>query len=196
MIAGTALLVIDMQNAYCDPKGEFAAAASDPLACQRVIEPCSRAIASARDHRVPILFAVKVGLSTSVPTATFRAEPSRFPSALQKGSWSAQIVDALRPQPGDIVLEKLAFSAFFGTALDTILRKLGVRELVITGVTTSICVESTARDAVQHGFKTCIVSDATAEWDLARHERALEQMAYAFSRVAKLEDVIASWKQA
>lgn len=193
--AEAALLVVDMQNAYCDPKGELAATAPDPLACARVIEPCARAVAAARRARVPVLYAVKVGLGENVPTASFHADPPRFPAALRKGSWSAGIVDALRPAPSEIVIEKLGFSAFFGTPLDSTLRRLAVRQLVLVGVTTSICVESTARDAVQHGFRVCVVADATAEWEPTRHERALEQLVYAFARVIRLDELIAAWER-
>jgi ureidoacrylate peracid hydrolase len=192
-LAGWALLIVDMQNAYCDPQGEFARSAADPLACARAVEPCARLRAAARAGGVPVLYAVKVGLDERVPTAAFHAAAPRFPSALRKGTWSAAIVEALRPGPGEIVIEKLGFSAFFDTPLEAALRRMAVQRLVLAGVTTSICVESTVRDAVQHGFETYVVRDATAEWDSARHARSLDQLAYAFARVVGLDELVAAW---
>jgi ureidoacrylate peracid hydrolase len=111
-------------------------------------------------------------------------------------SWDAAIVDELRPAPGELVIEKLAYSAFFGSALDAALQRLDVRQLIIVGVTTSICVESTARDAMQRGLNTYVVRDATAEWDQARHERSIEQLGYAFARILTVSDLVQAWSPA
>lgn len=188
-----ALMVIDMQNAYCHPEGFFARHAVDPLICQRVIEPCSRAIAAARLAGVPVLHAVKVSFSADIPTASFHNCARQGPGLMLVDSWDAAIVDGLRPAPGELVLNKIAYSAFLGTALDAALQRLGVRQLVIVGVTTSICVESTARDAAQRGMDVYVARDASAEWDTARHERSIEQMGYAFARILTVPELVQAW---
>ena len=190
---GAALVVIDMQNAYCDPAGFFASHAADPFICQRVVEPCARALAAARRAGVPVLHAVKVSLSAEIHTASFHNTRREGPGLMLTGQWEAAIVEALRPTPGELVLEKLAYSAFHGTALEAALQRLGVRQLVLVGVTTSICVESTARDAAQRGMDVYVARDATAEWDVARHERSIEQMGYAFARIVSVDELAAAW---
>ncbi len=192
--AQAALLVIDMQNAYCHPDGVFARSAPDPLACQRVILPCGELVGTARAAGVPVLHAAKVSLAPAVATASFHNTRRAGPGMMQVGEWDAEIVDGVRPAPGEIVLHKLAYSAFFGTALDPVLQRLGTRALVLVGVTTSICVESTARDAAQRGFDVYVVGDASAEWVPQRHERAIEQLGYAFARIVTTRQLADAWQ--
>jgi len=192
-IRHSALIVIDMQNAYCDPHGEFARIMPDPHACSAVIQPCVQAISAARHAGVPIIYTIKVGLTASVPTVSFKAAATNSDSVLRVGTWSAEIVDAIKPNPEELVIPKLAYSAFFGTPLDAILSHLAIRRLVLVGVTTSICVESTARDAAQRGLGVFVVEDATAEWDPVRKQQSLDQMSYAFGRAIPLTDLLQAW---
>ena len=189
----SALVVIDMQNAYCDPNGEIARTMGDPYACAKVTQPCLQVVSAARRARVPVIYAVKVGLGASVPTISFKASVTNSDMALRVGSWSAEIVDALKPNPDEPIVQKIAYSAFFGTPLDAILSRLAIKRLVLIGVTTSICVESTARDAAQRGFKVYVVEDATAEWDFVRKQQSLDQMSYAFARPIRVLDLLQIW---
>ena len=188
-----ALVVIDMQNAYCHPEGFFARHAADKLICARVIEPCALVVAAARRAGVPVIHAVKVSLSEKVPTMSFHNTGRSGPGLMLQDSWEAAIVEGLRPAPGELVLQKLAYSAFHGTAADATLQRLGVKQLVVVGVTTSICVESTVRDAAQRGMDVYVARDASAEWDPVRHERAIEQMGYAFARVVTARQLVDCW---
>jgi ureidoacrylate peracid hydrolase len=77
--------------------------------------------------------------------------------------WNTQIVCELAPEPGDIVVSKHRFSGFYGTDLEMILRGLGIEYLVFTGCTTSVCVESTMRDAMFRDFRCILLADCTAE---------------------------------
>ena len=189
-----ALLIVDMQNAYCHPEGLFARNAPDSLICQRVIAPCARLIDAARRRRVPVLYAAKVSLAPDIPTVSFHNTRREGPGLMLADDWNAAIADELRPATGEVVLYKLAYSVFFGTALDAALQRLGTRQLILAGVTTSICVESTARDAAHRGLDVYVVRDATAEWDPARHERSIEQMGYAFARIPTVQQVIDAWR--
>jgi ureidoacrylate peracid hydrolase len=91
-----------------------------------------------------------------------RKDPRHKPKFLIEGSWDAEIIDELRPLPEDIVITKNRFSGFFNTSLDSVLRTLGAKHLVFTGVATNICVESTLRDAFFHEYFPVLVSDACA----------------------------------
>ena len=188
-----ALIVVDMQNAYCHPDGFFARHAQDPLICARVIAPCARALAAARSAGVPVIHAVKVSLSERIPTMSFHNTQRSGPGLMLPDSWDGAIVGELAPVAGELVLPKLAYSAFHGTALDATLQRIGVKQLAVVGVTTSICVESTVRDAAQRGMDVYVARDAAAEWEPARHEHAIEQIAYAFGRIVNVAQLEAAW---
>lgn len=193
-VAGAvALLMIDMQNAYCHPDGVFACNAADPLVCQKVVEPCARLMRAARAAGIPVLHAAKVSFSPTAQTVSFHNTRREGRGMLLLGDWDADFAEGVRPAPGEVVLHKPAFSAFFGTALDSVLLALGARQLVLAGVTTSICLETTARDAAQRALDVFVVRDASAEWEPARHERSIEQMSYAFARVVTVEQLTALW---
>jgi biuret amidohydrolase len=101
-----------------------------------------------------------------------------------------QILDAVRPDPSDIVLHKSTVSAFNSSSLDRILRGMGVESLVVTGVVTDGCVDSTARDASDLGYDCTIVEDACAAWSRAWHDAALQAFERYFGLVAEAQDVL------
>ena len=98
------------------------------------------------------------------------------------------------PEPGDLVVVKERYSAFVGTELAALLRARGIRTVVLAGLTTDICVGSTARDAFHHEFHTVTLSDCTACQTLARHEVGLAALAGSFGRVYASEEVSAAWQ--
>lgn len=190
-----ALAVIDMQNAYCDPKGFFASRAADKEACVRVVESCRRVIDAARRAGVPVIYVVKVSFSASAPTIGFHNATRDASGLMLPDSWDGTIADALQPAPGEPVVQKLAYSAFQGTNMDALLQRMGITQLAVIGVTTSICVESTVRDAAQRGMDVYVARDASAEWEASRHERSIEQMGYAFARIVTADQLAQAWKK-
>ena len=190
---GCALAVIDMQNAYCDAAGFWASRATDKQACIRVVEPCRQVVDAARRAGVPVIHVVKVSFSESVPTMGFHNGRRDKSGLMLPDSFDGSIVAPLRPAPGEVVVQKLAYSAFHGTGMDAMLQRMGVKQLAVIGVTTSICVESTVRDAAQRGMDVYVARDACAEWEVARHERAIEQMGYAFARIVSAQQLAEAW---
>ena len=121
-------------------------------------------------------------------------EPSRV---LIRDCWNTEIVPELTPQADDVVLYKTRYSGFFGTELDELLRSRGVERLIMVGATTSVCVESTVRDAMFRDYHCLVVSDATAEPIAAdsprsNHEASLLTLELVFSHVATSSDVVTS----
>ena len=108
-------------------------------------------------------------------------------------AWSNQIVDRLDPQPEDIIVIKNRYSAFFSTTFMDHLRRLSITDLVLCGVTTSMCVESTARDAAQRDYRTFVVTDATADIEPIRHERALINLEFGFAHLISLANASTKW---
>jgi ureidoacrylate peracid hydrolase len=82
---------------------------------------------------------------------------------LIRDTWNTDILEELVPERGDVVIYKNRFSGFYQTDLDAILKRMGIRHLVVTGCTTSVCVDSTIRDAMFRGYRCVLLTDCTAE---------------------------------
>jgi ureidoacrylate peracid hydrolase len=173
-----ALLVIDMQNGFCMPDGYFGRAGRDTRAARAIIPTVASLMATARAGGVPVLM-LRYVLSGDYSDAGLLPELDPevvHHGGLRAGSWDAQIVDELAPEPGDIVIDKTRYSAFHQTGLRDRLAELDVGSLVVCGVTTNVCVESTVRDAFAHDLHCTVVSDATAEPEPVRHAASLRAM--------------------
>lgn len=119
---------------------------------------------------------------------------------LVEGTWNTRILEELQPEPGDVVISKHRYSGFFGTTLDEVLRDLGVKHLIVTGCTTSICVESTVRDAMFRDYKCLVLEDCTAEplgSDLPRtnHQASLLNIESLLGWVSSSEAVLRALEQ-
>jgi ureidoacrylate peracid hydrolase len=171
----TAVVVIDMQNAYASPGGYLDLAGFDISGAERVIERSRRVLETARRARMPVIFFqngwdadyVEAGgpgspnYHKSNALKTMRERPALQGKLLARGGWDYQLVDGLTPQPGDIVLHKTRYSGFFNSQLDSVLRARGVRHIVFVGIATNVCVESTLRDAFFLEYFGVMLEDAT-----------------------------------
>ena len=108
-----------------------------------------------------------------------------------EGEREFEFLDELAPRPGEPILTKLSASAFTSSNIDALLRNLGVRTIVVTGVSTSQCVDLTARDAADRGYASLVVEDAVAEDRPDYHDWTLEQFRRLFGRVATTDEVLA-----
>ncbi|RKQ39769.1 pyrimidine utilization protein B [Enterobacter sp. R1(2018)] len=171
----SALIVVDMQNAYATKGGYLDLAGFDVSATAPVIDNIKTAVAAAREAGMLIIWFqngwdsdyVEAGgpgspnWHKSNALKTMRQRPELQGTLLAKGGWDYQLVDELVPQPGDIVLPKPRYSGFFNTPLDSILRSRGIRHLVFTGIATNVCVESTLRDGFFLEYFGVVLADAT-----------------------------------
>jgi ureidoacrylate peracid hydrolase len=192
----TALLVIDMQNSFLDAKGSMAAVGLPHDMLLPALPGCVRLVDAAHEANVPVIFTRYVYMSDYSDGGLLPNElvpAMRDVNALVDGTWDAEIVPQLTPSPGDIVIDKARPSSFYGTRLDPVLSSMGIRNLVLCGVTTNICVETTARDAGQRDFRVHVVTDATAEFDQARHDHALNTLGFAFGWLTTVDDVVQAW---
>jgi len=170
----TALIVVDMQNAYASPGGYLDLAGFDISGAAPAIEKIKEAADAARAAGMPVIFFqngwdpdyVHAGgpgspnWHKSNALKTMRAKPELQGQLLAKGGWDYELVRALPPQPGDIIVEKPRYSAFFNTNLDSLLRAKGIRSLVFTGIATNVCVETTLRHAFVLDYWPILISDA------------------------------------
>jgi ureidoacrylate peracid hydrolase len=178
-LEGTVVLVCDMQNDFIHSDGAFARNGKDVSSGQALIPVIGRVLAAARGAGYPIVY---TRVSNRADGVGQSVRTSRLIGALMEGTWGVEVVDELGPTPADIVIDKWRYSAFYATALETILRGLGARTLVLTGVSTSGGVDSTARDAEYRDFRVVMLSDGcTDRPDL--HEAALERCRLSFGQV-------------
>ncbi len=170
----TALVVVDMQNAYSTIGGYLDKAGFDVSTTGPVIRQIKRAIATARAAGIPVIF-FQNGWDPEYVEAGGPGSPNWYKSnalkamrkapelngLLAKGTWDYDLVDELQPQAGDIVIPKPRYSGFFNTSFDSILRSRGIRNLVFTGIATNVCVESTLRDGFFLEYFGVVLADAT-----------------------------------
>jgi ureidoacrylate peracid hydrolase len=171
----TAVIVVDMQNAYATPGGYLDIAGFDVSGAPVAIARTKTVLEAARAAGVTVIFFqngwdkdyVEAGTPGSPnyhksnALKTMRAQPELSGTLLAKSTWDYAIVDTLTPQPGDIVIPKTRYSGFFNTNIDSTLRARGIRNLVFTGVATNVCVESSLRDAFHLEYFAVVLEDAT-----------------------------------
>jgi ureidoacrylate peracid hydrolase len=171
----TAMIVVDMQNAYASKGGMLDLGTGiDEKRIGPVIEANRRLLPAARAAGVKVIylqFGYKPDLSDAggpqspnirkqMAIRMIRERPADRDKLIIQGTWGWQIVDALRPEPGDLVVQKSRYSGFAGTTLENQLNGLDIRHLLFTGVATNVCVESTAREAYFREFWPILVEDA------------------------------------
>ncbi len=193
--AKATLIIIDMQNSFCKRDGRVAAIGLDTQQCEQAIEPCARVLAAARAAGMPVIFTRYVYqpdyADGGVMVEHLMPELAQF-SALQAGTADADIVPELVVADGDIVVDKNRPSSFYGTQLDAILQDIDRPQLLVCGVTTNCCVESTVRDASHRDMQVFIVGDACGELDEERHRVSLRTMDMLFGDVISSADVAAA----
>jgi len=178
--ASTAVIVVDMQNDFGAKGGMFDRAGIDVSMIQKVIGPTVKVVASARHAGIKIVY-LKMGYLPDLSDLGSAESPNRLlhlrfgvgqtvkapngaeSRTLIRENWGTDIVPELNPSAGDVLLYKTRFSGFYRTDLDDILRKSGIKYLVVTGCTTSICVESTVRDAMFRDYSCVVLGDCVAE---------------------------------
>lgn len=120
---------------------------------------------------------------------------TEHPHLWSRGSFEHQIVDQLTPLPHELVIDKNASSAFNGSAIDQLLRNMEVDTLVVAGMATDMCVETTSRDAADRGYNVIVVEDATATFCEAHHRAALSALARVFTQVWDTARVISTLQE-
>jgi ureidoacrylate peracid hydrolase len=166
----TALIVVDMQNAFGSEGGMFDKAGIDITGIQHAVPPTAAAVEAARRAGIKVVW-MKMGFQPDLSDLGAEDVPNGFlflhlgvkDGVLTRDQWGTEIVDELAPEDGEPVIYKPRFSAFYRTDLDELLRSYGAKHLIITGCTTSICVESTIRDAFFRDYHCILLQDCAAE---------------------------------
>jgi len=182
----TALIVVDMQNGFASPGGMLDLAGIDVGPAREVVANARMVCEAARRAELPVLYLTN-GYPPDLSTAggpdspnpqkelalcLMRERPELRGKLLTFGTWDFQIVDELAPLQGDTVIVKSRYSGFHGTDLDSVLRNRGIRNLLMLGIASNVCVESTIRDAYFLEYWSVMVADATMPAGSAEIQRA------------------------
>lgn len=192
----TALVVVDMQNSFCADDGGCGKVGLPTQNLQTAVQPCVKLVSAARAAGIPVIYTrymYRPDYADGGVLIKHLLPDLADVKALQAGTWDIEIVPDLTPQDGDFIVDKNRPSSFYATNLETILNGLDVESLVVCGVTTNCCVESTVRDASHRDYKTFVVQDAVAELDEERNDVALKSMAMLFGNLVTVADVEGAW---
>ena len=200
----TALLVIDMQRDFLRPEGYLAQAGLDIAPLVAVIAPVGTVLAAARKAGLLIVHTREGHLPDLSDCPAYKLERSRRAGAeigskgplgrlLVRGEAGHDFVEDVRPLAGETVIDKPGYSAFEHTGLHQMLTARGIETLILTGITTEVCVSSTLRAAVDLGYRCITVGDACASGDQALHKSALAMIGVEggiFGEVATTAEVV------
>jgi ureidoacrylate peracid hydrolase len=210
--AETSVIVVDMQNDFGAKGGMFDRAGIDLVGIQKAIGPTASVLAAARRAGVKIVY-LKMGFRPDLSDLgaadsvnrvrhlwlgvgeSIRAPDGSKSRILIRDTWNTDILPELTPEAGDVVLYKHRYSGFFETDLDAILKRAGIKTLIFTGCTTSICVESTVRDAMFRDYACVLLADCMGEpigQDLSRsnHEASLLAMQTGFGWISGADEFV------
>jgi ureidoacrylate peracid hydrolase len=194
----TALLVIDMQNTFCDDAGGCVRAGLPIASLQAVVEPCQRLIDAARTSGVPVIYTRYVCQPDYADAGVFLNQLNprlKEVDGLAAGTADVEIISPLQPEEDDVIIVRNRPSAFYGANLDAELLSSEITRLVVCGVTTACCVESTVRDAATRDFLVFVVADAVAEFETADHRAALKSMGRLFASLTSVDEVASAWRR-
>jgi nicotinamidase-related amidase len=182
-----ALLVIDTQNATCGPKEKAEKPEFYAAATSRVIPNIQRLLAAFRSARLEVIYTVIENLTDDGRDRSLDYKLSNM--SVAKGSWEAQVLAEVAPQPDEIVLLKTSSSVFNSTILDYLLRNIGIEDVFVAGFLTDQCIDHAIKDGADRGYYMSCMHDACAAESKARHDAALSCFK-GYCRMLSTEDVV------
>jgi nicotinamidase-related amidase len=205
-----ALVLVDMQNYGCNPEAGLALMLSQrypdiaryyvPRVTQIAVPNARRLLEGSRAARRPVVFTRHGPLladgSDMIPRRRRRDVESLAatgtPALWHRGTFEHEVIESVAPAAGELVIDKNTSSAFNSTGIEWLLRNMGVETLVVAGMATDMCVETTARDAADRGFNVIVAEDATATFFEHHHRAALSGFARVFGQVWDSAQVLAA----
>jgi ureidoacrylate peracid hydrolase len=193
--ARTRFLVIDVQNDFCAEGGWFDKHDNDLRLIHEAVDRLVGFTEVARKAGVPPIFirAIYDEIYLSPPMLERHARTGLGIDHCQSGTWGAEFF-RVAPAPGELVMTKHRYSAFKDTELNALLRAQRVENLILAGITSNVCVESTARDAYMLDYHVVFLSDGSATYQAEAHDATLANIRRAFGIVASVSEVTEAWR--
>jgi ureidoacrylate peracid hydrolase len=189
-----ALIVVDVPNDFVSPAGSAGKRGEDVGAALAMMPRLSRLIEEARRVGLTVVY-IKTTHSdwTDTPSWIYRSSQKGGLSTCREGTWGAEFYEGISPLASERVVVKHRYSAFINTDLNTVLKAKGIQSVLVTGVATNVCVETTARDAYMFDYYVTMVEDCAAAYDAKLHMATLENMRRHFGLVASSDEIIDTW---
>lgn len=196
--ARTAVVLIDMQNDFLAPGFGAEQAGRDLTPGRAIIPGLQKLVAGARRAGATIahvgFLTLTNNASDSGPWLAQRRRSTYSSDTLcLEGTPGADFLDELKPVDGDLVVAKYRYSAFAATPLDMLLRARGIETVILTGVSTNACVESSLRYAMELSYYVVVPCDGVASWSRTLHEATLENVNHRFGLTPAIDDILAIW---
>ena len=197
-----ALIVVDVQNDFCAKGGMLDREGFDMRMLQAIVPNLTNFIGKAREIGLTIIYIQTIHNSENnwylsdvwleQAKRTRKGAYIEYPGCAQN-SWGAEFYQGIKPLAGEITVNKHNFSAFVDTDLNLILRSKGIRTLIMSGVATNVCVESTARDGFMKDYYIIFLKDCTATFSEEMHNNTLKNIDLFFGEVVSTSDVLKCW---
>ena len=188
----SALLVVDMQNGFCHPEGSFARIGMGLEGAEAAVRHAAVAVGQARRAALPVVFTrhlYRPGRPDEGRSLKRNSPALAGIDGLKAGTWDGEVAAELGCGPDDLVVDKVRFDAFQWTSLEPLLRGLDVSELVVCGVVTNICVETSVRSAFMRDFPVTLLADCCAAKTRRLHELSVEVLAaYRLAEIASITE--------
>jgi ureidoacrylate peracid hydrolase len=190
--AKAALVVVDMQNDYCNARGVYPRHGLNCFDMDSVVPATMAAVTTCKTRAIPVIYLRMAwntdasGFPIDAGLIIEQSRPFVRTEGLRRGTWGAEVLAEMPPP--DYVVEKTRYSGFHNTALEALLRGLGVDTVYLAGVITNMCVEATARDAFHRDFRFVVLSDCVSGFSRKLHEASLETLQI-FGRVEASSDL-------
>lgn len=191
-----AVIVVDVQNDFCHPEGIMAERGRSVESAVAAVSKLERLISAARETGVPVVFI----RTTHDENTDSEAWVSRYGGSQRSGpptcltdSWGAEFY-VVGPKPEEPVITKHRYDGFAGTGLHDVLKELGRRSLLLTGVATNVCVESTLRSALNyHDYYVTLIEDCCAAYSSDEHEATIHTVQSQFGPVLESDKALGIW---
>ncbi|MBP1972275.1 cysteine hydrolase family protein [Cohnella thailandensis] len=192
----TAVIVVDMQNVFCKPEGALYVPRTEGI-----IGNIKELTQAARAAGMPVVYLRHIVRGDGSDTGRMRDMYPNVNEILKRGTPGVEIIEELEPEPQDIIVDKLFYSGFHDTDLDTILRAHDINTIIICGTVTNVCCETTVRDGAHREYKVIFLSDGNAAMDYPDmgwgdvsaediQRVTLTVVAYEFGQVSPTADII------
>ena len=189
-----ALVVVDVQNDFVSPEGSASKRGEDVSAALAMVPNLLRLIDEARRVGLTIVYIRTMHSEwTDTPSWIYRSSQKSGLNTCREGTWGAVFYDGIAPRPTERVVIKHRYSAFINTDLNTVLKARNIQSVLVCGVATNVCVETTARDAYIYDYYVTMIDDCSAAYEAKLHLGTLENMRRHFGLVASSSEIIETW---